>query len=247
MQIIVMTSDNQSHILRGFNYLWNKYGLSYDDSVVICGFTLSDEVYEIIKSREFYDWYSIGEFKDYPASKWSDALIKVIDDVAVETFTLLLDDYWLIRRTDFVAMRMIHDYMHQFQNVIRFDLTSDRLYADGGTRYLWNNETYDTLSYLDLIKSHAGSAYHLSLWGSMWRRDLLRQVLVEGETAQQIEINGTARLSQYGDEMLVLGTRQAPVRHANVIQRGTWNQDATTGLPALKESDRKELERLGYI
>lgn len=239
IQTIVLTSDKQLHCPPAFCYLWNRY-YPLSNRVAVCGYSEPN-------LPNNFSFYSIGRFEDYPPHRWSDALLRVLDHVADEVFILMLDDYYLMRPVDAHALKMIYDYMHQFQNVIRFDLTTDRLFADGGGKYNFGYNTYDTLGYLDLIKSSFGSPYHLSLWGGMWRRDLLRQFLVPGETAQQIEINGTARLSQVGDDLLVLGTRQSPLKHANVIQRGEWNQDALTGLPALKPSDLEELKELGYL
>lgn len=240
MQVIVMTSDNQYNLIPGYCYLWHKYfGLSNVETV-FCGFTPTT-------TPDLTSFYSIGNFDDYPPHHWSDALIKVLDNIADDVFMLTLSDYWLTRYSDTFAVKMCYDYLRQFKYVLKMDLTTDRLYAEGGSKYLFGYNTYDTLGYLDLIKSSPGSPYHLSLWGGFWRRDLLRKVLVPGETAQQIELNGTSRLSQFGDEMLVLGTRQSPLRHANVIQGGKWNQDAMVGLPSLKDNDRRELEELGYL
>lgn len=239
MQIIIMTSDKGSHCLPGFAYLWRKYFQpQYEHNLLVCGYT---------DPRLSFNFYQIGKQKDYPVNRWSDALIKVLDNVADDIFMLMLDDYWLVRETDTHAVKMCYDYMSQFQYVLKFDLTTERLFAEGGGRYLFGYHTYNTLGYLDLIKSQPGSPYHMSLWGGLWRRDLLRKVLVPGETAQQIELSGTTRLAQFGDDMLVLGTRQAPVKHANVVQGGQWNQDTMVGLPALVSADTEALKEAGYL
>jgi len=241
VQTIVITSDKQLHTLRGFFYQWRKYAMHLG-RVTVCGFE------QLVDYNLGYDPERIvlGKESDYPIHNWSDALIKILDEVADNVFILMLDDYWLTRQLDVQGIHIIYDYMHQFQNVIKFDLCSDRLNADPG-RYAYNNSTYDTAGYLDLIKSDYQSAYHLSLWGGMWRKDLLRRFLVPNETAQQIELNGTRRLAQAGDELLVLGTRQSPMKHANVIQGGKWNQDPNVGLPALSKADRDELKGHGYV
>lgn len=243
VQIIVMASDKQYHLLPAYVHQFDKYYGMAEVKTVFCGFS---PLPSSLPCPE-YKFYSIGSYEDYPANRWSDALIKVLDEIAEEVFILMLEDYWLTRPTDTRAVRMIYDYFYQFENVIKFDLTTDRLFANGGGQYLYGYNTYETLGYLDLIKSDFSSPYHLSLWGGAWRRDLLRRFLVRGETAQQIELNGTHRLAQVGDELLVLGTRQAPLKHANVFQRGGWNDDPMTGLPSLKAADREELKRLGYI
>lgn len=243
IQTIVMTSDKQLHCLPAYCHLFEKYlGLDRVETV-ICGY--SPPPFQLPYPEP--EFYSIGKFEDYPAYRWSDALIHVLDNVADDVFMLMLDDYYLTRPADTKALRMMYDYMHQFQNVIKFDVTTDRLFADGGGKYLYGYNTYDTLGYLDLVKSDHGSAYHLSLWGGLWRRELLRRFLIPGETAQQIELNGTGRLAQAGDEILVLGTRQGPLKHANVIQAGDWNRDTMTGLSALKACDLQELRELGYL
>lgn len=245
MQVIVVTSDKYYHLFKGFRHQWRQY-FGLDANLILCGLTAPWEL-DSTAVNLGATFYSAGSPADYPPSRWSDKLIKILDEVAEEVFLLLLEDYWLIRPADTQAIRMMYDYCFQFQNVLKFDVTTDRLFANGGGQYLYGYNTYETLGYLDLIKSDFSSPYHLSLWGGIWRRDLLRRFLVPGETAQQIELNGTHRLAQVGDELLVLGTRQAPLKHANVFQRGGWNDDPMTGLPALKAADREELKRLGYL
>lgn len=238
IQVIVMTSDNQQWTIPPFWYQWTKYFNGLEHTRLTCGYT---------RIECDSNFYSIGKFKNYPANKWSDALIKVLDTVADEVFILMLDDYFLSRPVDTKAVQMIYDYMHQYTNVLKFDLADERLYSgtppEGYNQFYWGYNTYDTLGYLDLIKSDPNSQYHMSLWGGMWRRDLLREVLVPGETAQQIEMAG--RVNNHPD-WLVLGTRQAPLRHVNVIQRGQWNYHDRSGIPGLKMTDRQELkERFG--
>lgn len=246
MQVIIMTSNISLDKLNGFFYQWNKYFFpSYPYQLVVCGF---DE--KPPSGSEFYksqhEFFEIGPFIDYPANKWSDALLVVLEKVAEEVFLLLLDDFWLVRQTDTAALKMMRDYLLQFHNVVRFDVTTDRLFAGGGTQYIWNERTYNTLGYLDLIKSDPASEYHLSLWGALWRRDLLKEFIIPGEEAQEIEMQGTPRL-RAREDLLVLGTRQGPLKHTNVFQANSWNKSKTAGLPAICSSDLDILFRLGYL
>ena len=240
MQLIVMSSDKTLHTLKGFFWCWEKYAKQLEVETVVCGFT--PPTFDIPA-----DFYSIGNFEDYPHQRWTDSFIKVLNNVADETFLFLMDDFWINRKIDVAGMTMMFHYMYQFTNVIKFDPTRERLFADGGGKYLFGYNTYASLGYLDLIKSDHGSMYHMSLWGGLFRRDLLKEIVVFGETAQALEINGTRRLSQYGDEMLVLGSRNAPLMHTNVVQRSEWNQDPMTGLPALDPIDLQELKELGHV
>ena len=101
MQVIVMTSDNYYHCLMPFTYLWHKFFTNYvpaelcepfDFDFVFCGFSEPD-----VDLKAFDDWrfHSIGAYSDYPADCWSDALLRVLDDVAEDRFILMLEDYWL--------------------------------------------------------------------------------------------------------------------------------------------------------
>lgn len=242
--VIVMTSDvSQNRVAPGFVYLFNKYwGAS--QKVKLVGYTAPK--FKLPKNFEFH---SLGRFADYPANKWSNSLMRVLNEIASEVFVLLLDDYWLVRDVDLRAMKIIRDYMFQFQNVIKFDLCTDRLYSDPN-RYFYGFNTHAHAGYLDLIKSPPGSNYHMSLWGGMWRRDLMKKIIVPDETAQQIELNGTGRLSGYGDNMLVFGTRQSPLKHGNIIQSSKRKPVYADGGWAIEQAvieDMREKELLKYL
>lgn len=215
MQVIVITSEKMYHCLNPFMYLWDKYaGVSFGSpfEIVICGFSMPTPPYHLRKQTEFY---SVGQQADWPMSRWSEKLTRILDEVADEQFILMLEDYWLVRQVDICAVKMLFDYAAQFRNVLKIDLATDRLYINGGANFLYGRDTYDNVGYLDLIKSPPGTPYQMSLWGGIWNRDQLRKVLIPGETPQDIEISGTNRVT---DGQLVLGTRQAPLLHGNIYQ-----------------------------
>lgn len=215
MQVIVITSEKMYHCLSPFMYLWNKYaGVSCGSpfEIVVCGFSEPPPQFHLSVQTDFY---SVGNQADWPMSRWSEKLIKILDEVAAPQFILMLEDYWLLRQVDICAVKMLFDYAKQFQNVLKIDLGFDRLYINGGADFLYGRNTYATVGYLDLLKSPHGTPYQMSLWGGIWNRDQLRKVLIPGETPQDIEIAGTSRVS---DGQLVLGTRQGPLLHGNIYQ-----------------------------
>lgn len=232
MQVIVMTSDKYIWACQPFMWLWNKYFQpDTSKSVVVCGFT--PPTFELSKKFSFY---SIGKFEDYPFSRWSDALLNVLDNVADKVFMLLLEDYWLTRQADTKAIKILYDYARQFQYTVKIDLCGDRLYAYGV------DLDYGTVSYLDLVKSMPGSPYHMSLMGGLWNRDLLKQVIIPGESPHDIEMAGTVRLSH--TEHLVIGSRQWPLRHTLAFR----GQDASKLLlDDLKTSDIEEMRKLDLL
>lgn len=230
MQVIVMTSDKYLWACRPFMWLWDRYFTpDISRNNVICGFT--PPTFELSKKFKFY---SIGKFEDYPFGKWSDALIRVLDNVADEVFMLMLEDYWLTRQVDTKAVEILYDYMLQFKYTVKIDLCADRLYAFGA------DLNYGTVSYIDLVKSMPGSPYHMSLMAGLWNRDLLKKVIIPGESPHDVEMVGTVRLSH--TEALVLGTRQWPLRHTLAFR----GQDASRLLlDDLNHSDVKEMRELG--
>lgn len=198
----------------------------------MAGFTPPD-----FRLPENFSFHSIGPFDEYPVGRWSDALIKFLNEVPDEVFCLMLEDYWVTRPVNVDAVRMLHDYMLQFRNVLKMDLCADRLYA-------MNMQDYDTCGYLDLVKSHHQSPYHMSLMTGLWRKELLLRFLKPEESPWDIEIFGTPRVGQVGDDVLVLGTRQWPVRHILAYRGGDVSKTDLTGL---KQADIQALHELEYV
>lgn len=205
MRVIVLTSDKYLHAVKVFAHLFQKYW-SADQPVLVAGFTPPG--FSLPPNFEFH---SIGAFADYPFNAWSDGVLDLLEQVRDEAFVLMLEDYWLTRPVDRTAVRMLYDYALQFQNVLRIDLTTDRLYRHG-PRYPLDEPDYGYCGYLDLVYSEPTSQYHVSMMPGVWRRDTLRRVLRRGWNPWQVELDGTRAVMQDHPSLLVLGTRQAPVK-----------------------------------
>lgn len=234
MQTIIMTSDKYLDALRPFMWLWQKYFQSeFEQDNVICGFEKPN--FSLLPNFRFY---SSGDMKDYPINKWSNQLIDVFDNVADEVFMLMLEDYWLTREVNTRAVKILHDYMKQFQYVIKMDLFTDRLYSQSV------DLNYGVVSFIDLIKSMPGSPYHMSLMCGLWNRDLMRKIIIPNETPWDIEINGTHRLSLDFSDLVVLGTRQAPLRHTLAFRGG---DSSRLLLDEVQKHDITEMRELGLL
>lgn len=231
MRVIVTTSDNYLHALRPFAHLFNRYW-GNDTEVIVGGFTPPS--FELPNNFTFY---SIGKQEDYPVDKWSDALIKLLHEIDDDIFVLMLEDYWISRPVHRQAVNMLADYMRQFRNVLKMDLCMERLYSGGMT-------DYNNCGYIDLIRSDPGSQYHMSLLTGIWNKELLLRFLIPNETPWQVELEGTPRVRAAAGEVMVLGTRQAPVRHILAHRRGDPSELLVDGLAP---SDVKEMADLGYF
>lgn len=218
MRIFVLTSDNYSHALLPFAYLFNQYWPGKPE-VTVAGYTKFPKGLP----RNFKR-HSIGNQSDYPLSKWSDGLIKLLDDYPDEVFLLFLEDYWIIEPVYTREIHMLYDYMVQFQYVLKMDMFTDRRYAAG-------KEPYGMVGHIPLIKSDFRSAYHMSMMCGLWNRENLLKILIKNESPWDVELNGTRRLAEYEDTLLVLGTeswdhnpKTCPIRHTLAHRRGDPSQ-----------------------
>jgi len=234
--VIITTSDKYLPALLPFAYLARSYW-SREKEFRVYGFTPP----EFVLPPNF-SFTSIGEFKDYPVNRWTDALIKIIEEhVKEELFILMLEDYWITRRVSHEAISLAATYMERHSNIIKFDLCADRMYAGGAIR------GYDSFGFLDIVKSPPLSAYHMSLMTGMWRREHMLRVLKsqpsEGWTPWDVEIAGTTVLQNMGD-LIVVGSEQWPIRHTLAFRSG----DSTAlRLEDIKREDVATITRLGFL
>jgi hypothetical protein len=230
--VIIMTSDKYLDALRPFAYLAQEYW-SRSKKFMIAGFTEPDFVLPAN-----FKFVSIGKFEDYPVDKWSDALIKVmIDHVDEDLFILMLEDYWITRRVSHEAISLAATYMERHQEILKFDLCGDRLYAKDA------DLNYDSFGFLDIVKSHHMSPYHMSLMTGMWRRDLMLRVIKTGWSPWDVELTGTTKLSRLSG-MSVVGSRQWPIRHTLAFRSG----DSTKlKLEEIRREDVATMTRMGLL
>lgn len=207
MRVIVLTSDKYTPALLPFAHLFNKYW-GADQEVVFAGFTAP-----AFALPDNFSFHSIGAFKDYPLSRWSDAVIALMHQISDEVFTLMLEDYWITRPVMRRNVQMLEDYMHQFHYVARMDLTGDRKHSGMAS-------LYGQCGHLKLIWSDPNSPYHLSMMTGIWRKKHLLDILIPNESPWDVEIAGTNRLARLKDRMIVLGSDEWPVRHIRAFRGG---------------------------
>lgn len=237
MRTIVLVADKYLWCLRPFMYLWNKYcGIP----ALIAGFTPPP-----FPLTDGFTFHSIGAMVDYPVNKWSDALIKVLNEIPDEQVLLMLEDAWVTRPVDVVVVAKLADYAAQHPDVLRIDLTTDRL-GNSAMR------DYASLQWIDLIVTPAPSEYLLSLMAGIWNKAQLLKYLVPGWSPWNFELDGSRIAGE--SNPLVLGTRQLPLRHlfamrATADGQGRLDLKMTWGVPAhpLSDGDIAELNEKGLL
>lgn len=229
--VYVMTSDKYLHAIQAFSWLFNKHW-GPDQRVQVVGFAQPD-----FEMPDNFSFMSLGPQAKYPWEKWSNGVLDLMETIPGDAiFTLMLEDYWLVRGVDVEAVGMLYGYMCEDDSVLKVDLCADRLYAA-------NMTDFGSLGRLDLIKSCPESPYHMSMMTGLWRKSNLQKSFVPNESPHDVEITGTSRLAGI-KELQVIGTRQWPVRHILAFRGG--NPKATL-VGGLHEDDIAELSARRYI
>lgn len=228
--IVVLVSDKNLWALKPFLYLFDRYW-GARERLVIAGFTDPGDL--------GVTFYSLGPQANFPAKNWSDALLVLLESKIIsDRFVLMLEDYWLCRQVDRRALDLLGEYAWAHDDILRLDLTTDRLYSDGLTEL-------GPLEHLDLIEADVRQPYSVSLQAGIWNRKLLQKFIVRGESPWEFEINGSGRL---GDRkgMRVIGTRQGPVRYVIGIRQGVASLDGNWQGPPRQfiREDREALEAM---
>jgi hypothetical protein len=210
LRVLVITTDKYLWALRPFAHMMRVYW-SELQPVIVGGFTRPG-----FALPQSYTFHQISP-NEYPVDKWSNALIKFLNEIPDEYFVMLMEDFWLNRTADIRGITTLYEYMLGNPDILRIDLTTDRLYA-GGMR------KFDTWGHYDLITA-PGSAYQMSFQSGIWNKRLLLEVLRPDWSPWDVEIHGTTVLNNEYKDLHVLGTRQNPISYANVVNQGKWNKD----------------------
>lgn len=199
--VYVECSDKYLWALRPFSYLFNLYW-SELQPVTVFGYSQPD-----FQLPQNFKFFSING-TNYPAERWSNGFIEFLTAQTDPHFALLLVDYWLSRTVDVRGVQACADYVSGRPEVLRIDLTADRLYAGG----MYDVEPYGSY---DIIETPADTPYQFSTQAGIWNRSLVLGLLVPNKSPWEVETQ-----TQVPKEMRVLGTRQYPVRYANAVLKG---------------------------
>lgn len=235
MKITIFTSDTHSWLLKGFFHQWCKYGYKStkgeEFEVEVAGFTRPEGLPPDV------GFHSIGKFEKFPVGKWSDGIIKYLEGMQDELFLFLLEDYWLMRPINQMALSSAYGYMMTHKDTIRFDVASDRMFAHE-SRFVepWGS--------VDICEGKG--AYSLSFQASIFRKSLLLEVLRPGWSPWEAEIYGSGWLNKL--PYRVVGSYQWPIMYMIVVNKGEFDRKGEWMYPSrtLAPDDWADLDILGY-
>jgi hypothetical protein len=202
IRVFVYTSDPYMWIMKPFAYLFNQYWSELQE-VVVGGFT--PPWFPLPPNFQFHQI----DRRAYPKKMWSDGLIKFLLAMNDDVFVLMLEDYLLRRTVDHQGIMTLADYMRINQDVVRFDLTNDRLNAE-------NMHDVEPWGHYDIIACEKNSMYEMSLQAAIWNRKNFLELLRPGLTPWEVELQTDMQTQPYR----VLGSRQWLVRYSNLMLKG---------------------------
>ena len=226
MAIIVNSSDGYRDCWPYFFHLLKKYyppSMSYEVILNTNTQSFSDPDLEIT--------VSCSEFDDSLRLSWSQRLQKTLDNVQSDIVLIMFEDYFL---TDFVKF----SELDKFTALMTSNTNIDHIRLAGGP---WTTSP-TTCKHLRKIKRF--SKYRVSLQPGLWRRDSLKKILLEHESAWDVEIFGSFRsfFSNHNYFCLsseYLETEGSPISvpAAGVIRKGRWVESDIREI-----ADRENLE-----
>ena len=228
MRVIVMTSDNYLWALRPFCYLFNIYWSSLQP-VLVVGYAKPD--FPLPSNFEFM---SVGP--QTGPEQWSGTLIAALNHISDSHFVLMLEDYWLQRTVDHVGIQGLTNYCQMHSEVIRLDLTDDRLHARGDAR---DARDYEPWGHYDLIITTNDFQYQFSIQAGIWNKQHMLNLLQPGKSPWEVEL-----YTKVPDGLVVLGTRQFPLRYANALLKGKFIEKQWARIP---EEHRKLIIDSGWL
>ena len=203
MRVVVPTCQAYYWALRPFAYCFNTYW-SEMQPVLIGGF--EPLTFNLPGNFEFI---SIDE-KSYPAKRWSDGLIKLLRSIDDYCFVFMLEDYWLTRGVDHAAIESLDEYMRMHPDILRIDLTADRLHSG-------HAKDIGTWGHLDILETNSDTPYQWSTQACIVNRENFLACLQPGIAPWDWELRGNELIPE---GLRVLGTRQWPVRYINSVGMG---------------------------
>jgi len=122
--------------------------------------------------------------------------MRVLAKDSNELILIMLEDYWCNSPADLAGLGIAYTYISENKDVLRFDLSYDRVnkpHREVG-RFLGKK----------IIETTKNAPYLMSFQTGIWRKSLLLPYILDVETPQECEINGTDRLrKKYGDFSIV--------------------------------------------
>ena len=168
----------------------------------------------LFANRETYPDQRVKTVLSIDDPDWSTSTKKCLRQITHRHVWLLFDDVFLDREVQAKKINLLLNFLHsEDPSYLRF------------RRF----PRPDRRTSLHFGECKAGSTYRTSLLG-IWKREVLLDLLKEGESAWTFEHNGLARSSKYSD---FYGVYEEYLSYIHAVERGLWSRKAVTRIHRL--------------
>tara|TARA_B100000945_G_C20399391_1_gene606536 strand:- start:1047 stop:1778 length:732 start_codon:yes stop_codon:yes gene_type:complete len=215
--LLISTYDDSEDLWRPLEQTYLRYWNNINFPIYL---TTNHKVFE----SNLFESLMIGD-----ELSWSDNLIKSLNKIQQNYVLLTFDDLFLTSQVDHVLLlslinRAIHEEFNYFQ-----------LY-----RSISKGRRLDNL----IFKKLNQTKYKNSTIWSLWKKDVLLNLLEEKENAWEFEIKGNIRSFKYDN---FYSTRKNVIPFINGIVKGVWNPLAKNKLKNLGFSICEDRGMLGPL
>lgn len=205
MRVVVYTCNEYAPVLPGFAYLFNTYWSA-----------LQPVAYAGCPKLELPPNFKWHKVESRIAERWSDGFIEFLRMLDDDIIAWLLEDYYLVRTVDHRAIQSLVAYMTMNPDILKIDLTGDRLYSGDA-------QDVDYWGHLDIISTSWDTAYQFSTQAALWNRKHLLSLLRPEMSPWDFELR-----SDRPENLYICGTRQWPVRYVNFLGMGLGKDEFRT-------------------
>jgi hypothetical protein len=150
----------------------------------------------------------VGEDKD-----WSSNLKKALQEINTEYVLLWLDDVFLSEK---VGYSQLNDIM----NFIEFYNPNFLRLRPSPKPDIWVKKNFGEILPSSLY-------YRVSIFSTIWKKDILESLILNGESAWNFELRGSKRSASF-DKFYC--TRSLIFKYIHGIEKGIWKEDAVEWL-----------------
>ena len=227
--LLIMSCDKNQKLLSLFLEFFSKNWGNCSFSVYVSLETLSVHRASVVSLNS-------------ATSTWGQRLLDAIDEIPSEFIILVLDDFLIEQPVDDVAVKNYLRILEENPEIACITLANIPDKKNKPSRFC------------NLLKRDGKGAYLLNTQISIWRKDLLKQLIDPKDSPWQAELYGSIRARKFNQFQFycLISDSVMPVKYNRgwLVVRGTWNADEIDRLklqPFLERIyDGKDIVHLGY-
>jgi hypothetical protein len=183
--------------------------------------------YKIYLSSNFipYERQGVASILSCELTNWSNETILVLNQIKEDHVLVILEDYFIYKRVDHILVEKCFNYLSENNGLfIRLAIFPK------DHRELWD---YNLTEEEQIGKIKKDQMYPINLQVGIWSKNGLMEIIKEGESPWEFEIEGSKRSNNIGKDCFCLTDTlnlkyvHGPITYlCTAVSRGVWMRDA---------------------